>query len=52
MTKHGKNDEARMSNDEGMNGMTKSEDGNTREDPFVIRASSLIRHASFVIFLP
>jgi hypothetical protein len=40
------NDEARMSKPEGMN---KSEAQSAREDPFVIRASSLIRHSPFVI---
>jgi len=32
-----------------LEGTTKSEAQNAREDPFVIRASTLIRHWSFVI---
>jgi len=32
-------------------GMTKSENQNTRDDSFVIRASTLIRHSSFYPFV-
>ncbi|PYK38359.1 MAG: hypothetical protein DME60_11355 [Verrucomicrobia bacterium] len=41
-----RNDEARMANDEGM---TKSQEQSARENPFVIRVSSLFRHSDFVI---
>jgi len=41
-----RNDEARMTKPEGM---TKSEAQTAREDIFVIRASTFLRHSSFVI---
>jgi hypothetical protein len=40
------NDEARMTNDQGM---TKSENQNVRDYSFVIRALEFIRHSSFII---
>jgi hypothetical protein len=43
------NREARMKGMTKHEGMTKSEAQSAREDTFIIRASSLIRHWSFII---
>jgi len=44
-----RNDEARMTNFEGMKEMTKLQNRGARDDFFVIRASSLFRHSPFAI---